>query len=165
MTQSPYDPFTAPPPGAPSGYPSQAEPDRWRPNTGLATALTVLFSLMALALVVNAAGLVRRSLVMSDVANLTGLTSAELDSVDLWVNAPVVVYLILVLFAVPTFIVWQFRHAKNAQMHGQSEGLGPGWAIGGWFIPLANFVLPAVQLRGASRWSHPAGSRPGTRPP
>ena len=40
------------------------------------------------------------------------------------------------------FIIWQFRHAKNAQVLGARGGLGPGWAIGGWFIPLANYVLP-----------------------
>lgn len=162
MTSSPYDPFTAPPPGTGSGYPAAGPPDRWRPNTALATALAVLFALLALSLVLNTVGLVRRSLVLSDSANLTGLSSAELDSIDLWVNAPVVVYLILVLFTAPTFIVWQYRHAKNARLLGQTEGLGPGWAIGGWFIPMANCVLPAVQLRGANRWSHPAGSRPGS---
>ena len=30
---------------------------------------------------------------------------------------------------------------------------GPGWAIGGWFIPLANFVLPGVQLFQSSKAS------------
>jgi hypothetical protein len=51
------------------------------------------------------------------------------------------------------FITWQYRHAKNARLLGQQGGLGPGWAVGGWFIPLANFVLPAVQLFGASAMS------------
>jgi hypothetical protein len=32
-------------------------------------------------------------------------------------------------------------------------GLGPGWAIGGWFIPLANFVLPTLQIRQSARAS------------
>ena len=57
------------------------------------------------------------------------------------------------------WIVWQHRHAKNARVLGQTEGLGPGWAIGGWFIPLGNFVLPQLQLKQAAEASDPSGAR------
>jgi hypothetical protein len=55
-------------------------------------------------------------------------------------------YLVLATTIAVIFIVWQYRHAKNAKMLGQTSGLGPRWAIGGWFIPLVNFALPAVQM-------------------
>lgn len=61
------------------------------------------------------------------------------------------------------FIIWQFRHAKNAQVLGARGGLGPGWAIGGWFVPLGNYVLPGVQLHQSSRASDLAGRRQGGR--
>ncbi len=57
-----------------------------------------------------------------------------------------------------SFIVWQFRHAKNARALGERGGLGPGWAIGGWFVPLANFVLPGVQIHQSSRMSDSAAA-------
>ena len=45
-------------------------------------------------------------------------------------------------------IVWQWRLAKNHQLLGRPDtAFGPGWAIGAWFIPLANFVIPILQLR------------------
>lgn len=45
-------------------------------------------------------------------------------------------------------VVWQWRLAKNHEQLGRpGTSLGPGWAIGGWFIPLANFVLPFVLFR------------------
>ena len=61
------------------------------------------------------------------------------------------------------FIIWQFRHAKNAEALGARGGLGPGWAIGGWFVPLANFVLPTVQIFQSSKASDVAGPPTGGR--
>ena len=58
-------------------------------------------------------------------------------------------------------IIWQFRHAKNAEALGARGGLGPGWAIGGWFIPIANFVLPALQMFQSSKASDMSGPRHG----
>lgn len=53
------------------------------------------------------------------------------------------------------FIIWQFKHAKNARALGAVDGLGPGWAIGGWFVPIAGIVLPGVQMFQSSKASHP----------
>ena len=54
-------------------------------------------------------------------------------------------------------IIWQWRLAKNHQLLGRPDtAFGPGWAIGAWFIPLANFVIPILQLR--DLWK---GSAPG----
>ena len=54
-------------------------------------------------------------------------------------------------------IVWEWRLAKNHQLLGRPDTpFGPGWAIGAWFIPLANFVIPILQLR--DLWK---GSAPG----
>ncbi len=63
------------------------------------------------------------------------------------------------------FIIWQFRHAKNAQVLGAYGGLGPGWAIGGWFVPFANYVLPAMQMHQSSRASDIEGRAAGRSGP
>ena len=45
-------------------------------------------------------------------------------------------------------IVWQWRLAKNHELLGRpGTTFGPGWAIGAWFIPIANLVLPFLQFR------------------
>lgn len=49
------------------------------------------------------------------------------------------------------FIIWQYRLARNAQDLRGPLGLGPGWAIGAWFIPIANLFMPHMQLRHSVR--------------
>jgi hypothetical protein len=53
------------------------------------------------------------------------------------------------------WVIWQFRFATNAQAVRGNYGLAPGWAIGGWFIPFGNFVLPQLQLFQAAKASDP----------
>ncbi|MFJ5141034.1 DUF4328 domain-containing protein [Streptomyces sp. NPDC088707] len=56
------------------------------------------------------------------------------------------------------FIVWFHRLRKNAQVWaGDLQSRKPGWAIGGWFIPIGNLWIPrgiAVDVWRASR-RHP----------
>ncbi|MEV6249881.1 DUF4328 domain-containing protein [Streptomyces sp. NPDC051742] len=54
------------------------------------------------------------------------------------------------------FIVWFYRLRKNAEVWaGDLQTRKPGYAIGGWFIPIGNFWIPravAVEIWRASRW-------------
>lgn len=61
--------------------------------------------------------------------------------------------LLVVLVSIGVFIAqaililqWFHRAAWNSKRIGETLGfkmtLEPGWAVGGWFIPLANYVLP-----------------------
>jgi len=45
------------------------------------------------------------------------------------------------------FVVWMWRAARNNQAFGRPGALGPGWALGSWFIPIGSLFLPAVQLQ------------------
>ncbi|MFF9849977.1 DUF4328 domain-containing protein [Streptomyces litmocidini] len=62
------------------------------------------------------------------------------------------------LFAatVVVFIVWFHRLRTNAEVWaGDLQGRKPGWAIGGWFVPIGNLWIPrgiAVDVWRASRW-------------
>ncbi|QWQ41597.1 DUF4328 domain-containing protein [Streptomyces sp. YPW6] len=41
------------------------------------------------------------------------------------------------------FIVWFHRTRRNAEVFDPSvQRMGPGWAVGGWFVPIANFWFP-----------------------
>ncbi|MEV4429346.1 DUF4328 domain-containing protein [Streptomyces sp. NPDC053792] len=43
------------------------------------------------------------------------------------------------------FIIWFYRLRKNAEIWARDlQSRTPGWAIGSWFIPIANFWIPQV---------------------
>ena len=47
------------------------------------------------------------------------------------------------------WIVWMYRARQNVDSPARSNHrLGPGWAIGAWFVPLANLVMPYLVMRG-----------------
>lgn len=153
----PPHPAGAPWPGAPGAL------DRRPPAlAGLAVALTILLAITALA----AAGMAyaffdRAGLVSNDTIDFSDL--AAIESADDLVAVLTTLYLLLTVATAVVFIIWQYRHAVGATRLGARLALGPGWAIGGWFIPLANLVLPALQMGGSARASDPR--RPGRVPP
>ncbi len=70
------------------------------------------------------------------------------------------------------FVAWLFRARRNVGSEApppvSSTGvprepvLGPGWAIGAWFVPILNLVLPPIVLGDVWRGSRPT-ARPGYR--
>jgi hypothetical protein len=82
----------------------------------------------------------------------------DVERADNLVQGTLILYVLGFLTTGIVFIVWQYRFAKNAERLTGPLGLRPGWAIGGWFIPLAAPVLAAIQLDQADRRS--GGRRP-----
>ena len=126
---------------------------------GLATALTVLLCIIAAIELIAAIVLFYRSSLLFDAADGDFPGSSEADAVDAGVAVTTALHTLLFLATAVVFIVWQYRHAKNAGLLGRRSGLGAGWAIGGWFIPLANLVLPAVQIFRSARVSDDRAGR------
>jgi hypothetical protein len=63
---------------------------------------------------------------------------------------------LLQLVAVILFFVWLHRvHVAVRQEQGSTQ-YTPGMAVGGWFIPFANFVLPFLSMRDV--WQRKMGS-------
>jgi hypothetical protein len=118
--------------------------------------LTVLLAIIAVFAVPMAAVLFYRASLLQGVLDGTTLDLQAAQAVDAVVAIVSVLYGILFVATGVVFVIWQYRHGKNARLLGPPQGLGPGWAIGGWFVPFANYVLPAMQLFGASRFSDPA---------
>ncbi|MFF9079918.1 DUF4328 domain-containing protein [Streptomyces rubiginosohelvolus] len=57
------------------------------------------------------------------------------------------------------FIIWFHRTRRNAEVFDPSvQRMGPGWAVGGWFVPIANFWFPYRVASGA--WEASAQTRP-----
>ncbi|MGH9228211.1 MAG: DUF4328 domain-containing protein [Acidimicrobiales bacterium] len=129
----------------------------FRPFGGLATAATVLLGVMAVVALfglgahLNRVGLIEREL------REGGVSFGELEEADDLVGGAAVMYGLGLLATAAVFITWQHRHAVNADaLVGAPAALGPAWAIGGWFVPFANWLLPGMQLFGASRAADPA---------
>jgi hypothetical protein len=59
------------------------------------------------------------------------------------------------------FIIWIYKAYRSAESRGATERRwGPGWAIGGWFIPFANLVIPKMVVNEIDRMSNPESGAP-----
>ncbi len=59
------------------------------------------------------------------------------------------------LAAVVLVIIWMQRIAKNHQLLHRTGTWGPGWAIGGWFLPPLLYVIPFLMFRELWKASDP----------
>ena len=58
---------------------------------------------------------------------------------------------IVTVVAMITFLVWIHRVFVAIRQSGGTTSWSPGWAVGGWFVPLANAVIPWLTVRDALR--------------
>jgi hypothetical protein len=146
---------------------AQPGPDWWRPTHALATWLTGLLAISAIAPIArvvdtdDAERYVRWHRAWE--ALLDGRDQAAqriFDANQVQSNAWVQVIGLVGAAAFVVMIVWTWRSAHNAQALGRTGArLGPGWAIGAWFIPLANFVLVYLVVSDLWRSSDPSTER------
>jgi len=161
-----------PPPPTPAGPFRAGDQAYWtasvpsttyaKPLSGLVTALTILLSVLGLLSLAVAGTRVNRAAALQDLVEGPGSPWAVL-SAENRLSLVGLIFRLGVLATGIVFIVWQYRHSTNARLLRGPSGLGPGWAIGGWFIPCANAVLPAVELHQSSRAAGPPvpGDREG----
>jgi len=136
----------------------------WRSLNGLKTALVVLLVIMGVSALATAGTALNRLRAINDFQdNPSFTTAASLDDADDALSGAGAISAIIRIALIVVFIIWLWRAAKNAleALDREHPKLGPGWAIGGWFIPLANLVLPIIVIQGLWRASA-AGTRPGT---
>ncbi|MFI8389453.1 DUF4328 domain-containing protein [Streptomyces sp. NPDC085540] len=129
----------------PSPY---AAPDvkgvRLRPPVGLAIALTVLFALViGFDVFAGYADWNTRSLMERLLADAAAVSDAELDRGDRLAGRAGMFQGQVTIVTGIVFIIWFHRVRTNAEVFAPgADKLPRGWAIGAWFIPLANLVLP-----------------------
>ncbi len=167
-------PFPAPavPPAPPApmvGAPPPvtiATTTRWRPLRGLVTALTVMLVLDALGAALGTLAFAARIGVLDDIINgrLDPAIVQRARDADDFVAAASAILVFLTVVTVVLWLIWNFRAAKNNEALGRDlPRWKPGWAIGGWFIPLANFVIPVMVLQDLWRGSSSATPRGDAR--
>ena len=122
-----------------------AEPAPY-PLGGLATALRVLFVLAAVLATALAFLAVRMRAALDSVDAGREDADAAQRTVDAFLGGASVVFLLTIGIG-GLFVLWLWRAARNNQRLGRPGALGPGWAIGAWFIPIGSLVLPGLQVQ------------------
>lgn len=84
------------------------------------------------------------------------LDSAQVESnpIILAAGGLALLQILAIVVTAASFITWLFLARRNLRTW-RIDGLGwgPGWAIGGWFIPLANLFIPPQVVRTVARGS------------
>ncbi|MEU0833701.1 DUF4328 domain-containing protein [Streptomyces sp. NPDC005969] len=135
-------PAAAPVPAAP---PFASPQQQLRSPDGLAKAVVILLVVAAVSdLLAVVAGLNIRSLLGDALDHgLAAIDDAEADRADLLYAASGVLQVLVLLATAIVFILWFRRVRLNAEVFDASmQQMKPGWAVGAWFVPFANLVLP-----------------------
>lgn len=130
--------------GGPYGTPFGAPP-RWYALRGLATALTILLWICFGSSLIAAALNARERSLFEDAVRGDFSALGDLGDAESAANGFGGLTVFMTLAIATVFIIWFWRCAKNLQALGRFGGpMGPGWAIGAWFVPFASWVMPAV---------------------
>ncbi|MFJ9074602.1 DUF4328 domain-containing protein [Streptomyces sp. NPDC102278] len=165
--QAEAGPATAPPPPVPGAAPVPVPPSRaigvLHSPEGLATALTALLSVgAAVDLISSGVNLYIWKLMKDFISDPAGIEDDSGDLADVLNVAVAVAQVALRLATIVVFLVWFHRVRCNGQVF-RPDGFtqSAGWAIGGWFVPIANLFFPyrtARETWGASTQLAPDGS-------
>lgn len=155
--------MVVPPPVDPTGL-------RLRRTSGLATALGWLLGIACGALVARiGAACFRIAQVRTadswDESKDPAPIIRRLQDADNYLEATSAIAALLAIAILVVLIIWMFRTARNAADLGRWDtGLGAGWTIGGWFIPIGNWFLPVTLTQSIWRSAEPvAPTRGGPR--
>ncbi len=120
---------------------------RW--TTGLVTATVAVAVLSAIAW-----ALLFWVLVQFD-AGQASSEALRVSAVGAAVSA--VLFAVLLVASGIVWVVWQYRAHSNLRALGAADlRYTPGWAVGWWFIPFANIVMPYLTMRELWKASDPA---------
>ena len=120
------------PPVMASGQPGS----RW-PAGALAKWLVAMFGLLVIINVISLFVGLHRASLADDFGDDPSITVDELENADNVVAAVGSFQLIVWLVIAVLFIIWLYRAAKRVkQTRPDALRYKPGWAIGGWFVPI-----------------------------
>jgi hypothetical protein len=119
---------------------------------GLAKALYLLLGASILVSLLSAFAHHRRAgLITSEIRNPWSVSQAKVEKADSAVQYSSLAVSVLGLAILAVFIVWAWRATKNLESWGAPLQRGPGWAVGGWFVPFANVFIGYQVVRDAWR--------------
>lgn len=148
-----------PPPGVGwgSARPGAAEASAFRKVGPLGTAVAVLLGLTAVGYVFSAIARFNRWSLVGDLLDGRNVTITDIEDADNAVAAMISLTGLVTLVLGVLFIVWFHRAYRDAEALGHRDlRFSAGWAIGAWFIPVANFVIGKMMVNDVWRASDPS---------
>ncbi|WP_405938439.1 DUF4328 domain-containing protein [Streptomyces sp. NBC_00726] len=152
--------------GSPGWAPEPLGLAQLRSPVGLGKAVCVLLGAAAVADVLSIAAGVHTRMLLADGLDDGFLTvdDHELTLADNMTGSAGVLQLLTFVATAVVFLVWLRRVRRNAEVFDPSaHSLRPGWAIGGWFVPVGNLWLPYRVVSGVWSASAPLDGH-GRRP-
>ncbi len=150
--------------GAPVAAPG-APPSMMRSIGGLASSLTVILWITVAVSAFGVFAFLNRAAVASDILDFDFSDGGfgrvidleqRSDDADTYAGVARIGMLVCSIAILVLLIIWMWRVAKNAELSGRDRPrFSPGWTIGGWFIPFANFVIPVLVMQDLWRASDP----------
>ncbi|MEQ8145167.1 DUF4328 domain-containing protein [Streptomyces sp. OP7] len=114
-----------------------------RSPVGLSHAVTALLGVVMLADVLNLAAAFFMRSQMDGITSGAGVDLTAVDRADSAMAGTSVFYLLALLATATVFIIWFHRVRQNAEVFApDTQRRSAGWAIAGWFIPVANLWIP-----------------------
>jgi hypothetical protein len=153
-----YGPGVLPPsqpvPGALPPTPAQP----LRRTSGLATALVALLAAQIALIVAEILARYIQADILRDLQANGLVTQHTLDRADGWVSGTAAIDGLAFVATVVVWCVWQHHAQANAVvLSGGGTRFTPGWAVGWWFIPIANLWKPFQTVRELWKSSHGGG--------
>ena len=120
---------------------------------GLATTLVIFCGILFFVYALSAYSLFNRASLIGQSldTSMTRALNQSLIDADNLVQAMASFYWITHLILLVLFIVWSWMATKNLQARDVPLKWRPGWAIGGWFVPVGMFWIPYQVTRDAWR--------------
>src|SRR5205809_7873998 len=114
----------------------------------LAVGVIVLLVLQGGLLALSGIAFLMRARLLAEIEAGRYVTRAQADARDAFVGATSLLWLVAFLATVVVRSIWQHRAQANARAltHDGTE-FTPGWAVGWWFIPIANLFKPFQTVR------------------
>jgi hypothetical protein len=126
----------------------------------LLLASTVVVSSVAIGLCI-----VQRSLLNRVISNPLAVRVSEITADQHRINTMNAVWGVVFATTGVAFVVWFAVAYHNLDGLGARQRWGMGWAIGGWFVPFANFVMPKRLANDLWAGSRRSSASRADRPP
>jgi hypothetical protein len=160
-----YPPQSRPLPAPPAPPAPPRQPVAFTLSPGITTAVRIfMFITAGLAL---CAALAYANVVVRFGAWWTAPAASDWDELANWESAEEIasgflgVMYLGGLVLLILLVVWGNQACRSIERFGPTgRSWSPGWAVGGWFIPLANVVIPKVVLNEVERVSNPENGPP-----
>ncbi len=122
-------------------------------------ALTAVYSVMVVVLLLGAGALLHRRTLLVSYFDGENVTYDQLHRADGLVGTTVGLWLLLGITVFVLSIVWLYRAYRNiTALHVSPMRTSAGWAIGAWFIPVANLMLVPRLILDTWRAADPAAA-------